>query len=76
MPNDSLQNYLHLHLLTIKLKPFYGILLAFFIFKEIENRSFQFYYGAFVILSAVIMNGILKNIKKRKRHSTLGNFTK
>jgi len=38
--------------------------------------SSQFYLGALIILSTVILNGILKNAKKRKRPSTLDSITK
>ncbi len=63
-------------MLTINLEPVYGILLAFMIFGNSEKMSPQFYYGALIILSTVILNGIFKNAKKRKRPSTLDNITK
>ncbi len=63
-------------MLTINLEPVYGIMLAVVIFGESEKMSPQFYYGALIILSTVILNGILKNAKKRKSTSTLGNITK
>ncbi|TPN85321.1 DMT family transporter [Aquimarina algicola] len=63
-------------MLTINLEPVYGILLAYMIFGEEEKMSPQFYYGAIIILSTVILNGIIKNAKKRKRGSTLHNITK
>ncbi|WP_103070302.1 DMT family transporter [Aquimarina sediminis] len=63
-------------MLTTNLEPVYGILLAFFIFGESEKMNPQFYYGAVIILSTVVLNGIFKNAKKRKRQATLHNITK
>ena len=51
-------------MLTINLEPIYGIILALLIFNEKEKMSPQFYVGALIILSTVILNGILKNRKK------------
>ena len=47
--------------LTNNLEPIYGILLALAIFGEKERMSPQFYMGAAVILSCVLLNGWLKN---------------
>lgn len=63
-------------MLTTNLEPVYGILLAFLIFGETEKMNPQFYYGAIIILCTVILNGIFKNTKKRKRQATLSNITK
>ncbi len=63
-------------MLTVNLEPVYGILLAYLIFGESEKMNPQFYYGALIIMGTVILNGIFKNAKKRKRVSTLGNITK
>ena len=54
-------------MLTINLEPVYGILLAFWIFGSDEKMSAGFYYGAAIILSTVILNGILKTNRKIKR---------
>ena len=54
-------------MLTINLEPVYGILLAFWIFGSDEKMSPGFYYGALIILSTVIINGILKTRRKIKR---------
>ncbi len=54
-------------MLTVNMEPVYGIILAFLIFGEAEKMNPQFYYGAAIILCTVIMNGIFKNAKKRKR---------
>lgn len=51
-------------MLTINLEPIYGIILALLVFNDKEKMSFQFYIGAFIILSTVILNGILKNRKR------------
>lgn len=51
-------------MLTINLEPVYGIILAVIIFGEKEKMSPQFYVGALIILTTVIINGILKNKKK------------
>lgn len=48
-------------MLTTNLEPVYGILLAWFIFGSEEKMNRFFYLGAFIILSTVILNGILKN---------------
>ncbi|MDP3312437.1 DMT family transporter [Lutibacter sp.] len=50
-------------MLTINLEPVYGIILAVIIFGEKEQMSPQFYIGALIILSTVIVNGLLKNKK-------------
>jgi drug/metabolite transporter (DMT)-like permease len=51
-------------MLTINLEPIYGIVLALLVFNDKEKMSTQFYIGALIILSTVILNGILKNRKK------------
>ncbi|MBE7630302.1 DMT family transporter [Tenacibaculum piscium] len=48
-------------MLTINLEPVYAIILALFIFGEKEQMSPEFYYGAFIILIIVLLNGIMKN---------------
>ena len=53
--------------LTYNLEPIYGIVLAIIIFPEKEKMSLDFYIGAIVIISVVLINGILKNTKKAKR---------
>ena len=54
-------------MLTINLEPIYGIILALLIFKEKEKMSVEFYLGAVIILSTVILNGIIKYRLKNKR---------
>ncbi|AIG29516.1 DMT family transporter [Flavobacterium psychrophilum] len=51
-------------MLTINLEPIYGIILALIIFNDKEKMSTQFYIGALIILSTVILNGVFKNRKK------------
>ncbi|MCC9041361.1 DMT family transporter [Myroides sp. M-43] len=53
-------------MLTINLEPLYGILLAVAIFKDSEKMTPEFYIGALLILSTVVLNGVVKNRKKRK----------
>lgn len=53
-------------MLTINLEPVYGILLAFLIFGSEEKMAPGFYYGALLILSTVVMNGIIKTSGKRR----------
>ncbi|GHA51378.1 permease [Salinimicrobium marinum] len=55
-------------MLTINLEPVYGILLAFLIFGNEEQMNSGFYYGAAIILSTVVLNGILKTRRKIKRN--------
>lgn len=54
-------------MLTINLEPVYGILLAFWIFGSEEKMDPGFYYGAAIILTTVILNGILKTKRKIRR---------
>ena len=52
-------------MLTTNMEPVYGILLALIILGDKEYMSPQFYYGALIILTTVIINGIIKTrIKK------------
>lgn len=53
-------------MLTINLEPVYGIILALFIFQDKEKMNPQFYIGASIILLTVILNGVIKNIEKKK----------
>lgn len=53
-------------MLTINLEPIYGIILALFIFGEKEQMKPEFYFGAFIVLLVVILNGIIKNSSKIK----------
>lgn len=47
--------------LTNNLEPVYGIVLALIIFGERERMSFEFYIGAMVIFSCVLINGLIKS---------------
>ena len=56
-------------MLTINLEPIYAIVLALIIFGEKEEMNPQFYFGAFIVLFVVLLNGLLKNksiFKKKK----------
>lgn len=52
--------------LTNNLEPVYGIILALLIFGDKEMMSPEFYLGALVILSCVILNGWIKNVRFKK----------
>ena len=56
-------------MLTINLEPIYGIILAVLVFKEKEKMSPEFYIGALIILTTVLLNGIIKSIKKNNSKS-------
>lgn len=47
-------------ILTVNLEPIYGIILAFFIFGESEQMSPVFYIASFIMIIAIIANGIIK----------------
>ncbi len=47
--------------LSYNLEPVYGIILALIFFGESEMMSTNFYYGAVLILSAVLIEALLKN---------------
>jgi len=48
-------------MLTINLEPIYAIILALFIFGDKEKMNPEFYFGAFIVIFVVLLNGILKN---------------
>ena len=48
-------------MLTINLEPVYAIILALFIFGDKEKMNPEFYFGAFIVLFVVLLNGIIKN---------------
>lgn len=52
--------------LTYNLEPIYGFILAVLIFPNKESMSTNFYIGASIIISVVLINGILKHRKKYK----------
>lgn len=53
--------------LTYSLEPVYGIIIAIILFPDKEKMSPNFYYGATIIIITVILNAVLKNIRKLKR---------
>ena len=50
--------------LSINLEPVYGIALAFFIYKEHQFLSTQFFVGGFLILLSVVAHGYMKSRAK------------
>lgn len=56
-------------ILTINLEPVYGIILAFFIFGESEQMSPVFYVASVVMISAIVINGVLKARKSSKTNN-------
>lgn len=56
--------------LSYNLEPIYGIALAIILFPLKEKMSFEFYIGAAIIISTVLLNGILKNSNKLKRQAS------
>ena len=54
-------------MLTINLEPIYGIILAVIVFEETEKMSVNFYIGALIILSTVILNGVIKYFYKTSK---------
>ncbi|WP_158975931.1 DMT family transporter [Cellulophaga sp. L1A9] len=57
-------------MLTVNLEPVYGIFLAFIFLGDSEKMNPLFYFGALLILSTVVANGLIKNkgkLKKRNR---------
>ncbi|MFD0989487.1 DMT family transporter [Mariniflexile jejuense] len=56
--------------LSYNMEPIYGIILAVLLFPEKESMSTSFYYGAIIIITTVLLNAILKNIRLLKRRFT------
>ncbi|HXJ98003.1 MAG TPA: DMT family transporter [Gelidibacter sp.] len=52
--------------LSYNLEPVYGITLALLMFPETETMEADFYYGAALVLLAVVMDGVFKNVKSYK----------
>lgn len=48
-------------MLTINLEPVYAIILALFIFGDKEKMNPEFYFGAFIIIGVVLINGFIQN---------------
>ncbi|MBT8288529.1 MAG: DMT family transporter [Flavobacteriaceae bacterium] len=53
--------------LTYNLEPVYGIVLAILLFPDDERMSGEFYIGAALIISTVLINGVIKNRRKAKK---------
>ncbi|WP_100609858.1 DMT family transporter [Confluentibacter lentus] len=58
--------------LTYNLEPIYGIIIAIILFPEKEKMSPNFYYGALIIIVTVLLNAVLKNMRRQKNKSLLG----
>ncbi|MCB4809236.1 DMT family transporter [Tamlana sp. 62-3] len=56
--------------LTYNLEPIYGIILAVVLFPEKEIMTSNFYLGASVILSVILLNAVIKYRRKRKTKLT------
>ena len=56
-------------ILSYNLEPVYGIALALYFFPEQEQMSAQFYYGAILVVCAVILDAIVKNNISKKNKS-------
>ncbi len=56
--------------LSYNLEPVYGIILALIIFPESEKMTSNFYIGAFIVISVILLNALLKNSNKLKRKAT------
>ena len=54
--------------ISINMEPIYAIILALIFFGESEKMTPGFYLGAFLILSTVIGNGVLKNRYKHRKN--------
>jgi len=70
--STELLNYISPYslILTLNMEPIYGIILAVFVFGESEKMPGLFYFGAFIILSSVVLDVMLKFwSKKRKKKS-------
>ncbi|WP_419868827.1 DMT family transporter [Chryseobacterium sp. CT-SW4] len=52
-------------ILTVNLEPVYGIILAFFIFGESEHMSPVFYIASFVMILAIVVDGLIKARKQK-----------
>ena len=48
-------------MLTVNLEPVYAIVLALLIFGDKEKMNPEFYYGGFIIIFVVLLNGVLKS---------------
>lgn len=56
--------------ISINMEPIYAIVLALIIFGESERMTLGFYFGATLILSTILGNGLLKKTIRAKHLST------
>lgn len=54
-------------ILSYNLEPVYGIALALYFFPDNEKMSAEFYYGALLVISAVIADAIIKNHRQKRK---------
>lgn len=59
-------------ILSYNMEPIYGIFMAIILFTEKEQMTPSFYYGAIIIITTVVLNAILKNLKLIRKSA---NFT-
>ncbi|WP_369999826.1 DMT family transporter [Winogradskyella sp.] len=57
-------------ILSYNLEPVYGIAIALILFPETEKMSPQFYIGATLVIATVLMDAILKSLRRRKNKTT------
>ncbi len=55
--------------LTVNLETVYGIVIAYFLWKQNESMTVGFYIGTFVILSTIFGNAIFKQYLKRQENN-------
>lgn len=53
-------------ILSYNLEPVYGIILAIMLYPETESMSFQFYFGAVLVIITVVLDAMFKNYLKQK----------
>ena len=53
--------------LTNNLEPVYAIILALLILGDKEKMNIEFYYGTFIVLFVVLLNGVIKNRAANKK---------
>ncbi|WP_179346402.1 DMT family transporter [Winogradskyella ursingii] len=57
-------------ILSYNLEPVYGICMALILFPEKEKMSSQFYMGAIMVITIVLLDAIFKNYRLRKLKKT------
>jgi len=57
--------------LSINLEPVYAVIMAVILFPETEKMSPLFYIGAGLILITIIVNALIKFVKRRKQEASI-----